>query len=257
MELESARRVVIRVLTRSHVSLESPLDPFALATLLGVEVRTMQLPEDGRFEHLGGIPVVSLRNNVSAQRRRFTLTHELIHFIFAASDISMAPETEERLCDRLAAELLAPTIWLRRRYSVRIRNLSTLRHVASDAGISHEAAMIRLREVLRWPETLVTWVRSPAGWTKASMAAAPYELRNKINSAPSTSVALDEARGRTRSDQRIHVPLLVAGACVKVSGHVSVNARSAIALLELRPLIVETTHQVRAPFSSRDGRPRM
>ena len=94
-----------------------PIDPFALARTLGVQVEERPMNLDGFIEkNDAGQFVVVLKSSAASHRKRFTLCHELAHTFFFddlahnrafRSQDQYDPE-EERLCNLAAAEMLMP-----------------------------------------------------------------------------------------------------------------------------------------------------
>jgi Zn-dependent peptidase ImmA (M78 family) len=100
-----------------------PIDPERIARAMGIEVAEESLDSgvSGRIEKRDGRPArISLSKLVSKVRRRFTLAHELGHFVrnpdcdleyedFRVEDAHPAQRSEdERFADAFAAELLMP-----------------------------------------------------------------------------------------------------------------------------------------------------
>ncbi len=98
-------------------------DPFAFARKAGIEIQCADLPEtcSGRLRTDKGYALIELNARESRLRQRFTLCHELAHFCFwsggpvvkeRGQPVRVGPsklKLEERLCDRIASELLMPT----------------------------------------------------------------------------------------------------------------------------------------------------
>lgn len=104
-----------------------PVDPYAIAKRLGVEVVETPLPSDTAgfiMRQEGGRTRAYLNSSDHIVRRRFTLAHELAHFVQHAADGQMAyvdhrdelaasgTDPEEIWANRFAAELLMPATTL-------------------------------------------------------------------------------------------------------------------------------------------------
>lgn len=255
-EVESARRALTRGLGRYPASNDSPLDPWQLAKVLGLTVSERDMGDDGRLEVDLVPPEIVVRRDAGRRRKRFTVAHEIVHFVLAAERFTASSQrAEERLCDLLAASILVPDQWLRTKYSHRVRNLSTLRHLSHEADVSLETAIIRLRETLRWTESLLTWRRRKDRWTQASICAAPYHLQ-EVRTVPETSNLLDTSR--SSSDLRRELPLMVDGEVVKLEARLSVKGDYAIALVNLRHLpdsVASPGRTIGRPFGGKESVP--
>lgn len=159
-EVKLARRIL-----RKH-SLEVPFDLEQLikqyANLLyrpidveGVDGVSINLKTPGKK------PTVLVNENLSAPRKKFTLAHELGHIVIpwhvgtivdeayeqSLKDVIYA--TLEQEANRFAAELLMPKDWILREYQTHQEGLSKLhQHVVAQAGVSYQAAAIRMIQIL-------------------------------------------------------------------------------------------------------------
>lgn len=101
-----------------------PIDPYAIASNLGINVRTTPLAADTAGfiikEQNEDRPTIYLNSGDGEQRRRFTLSHELGHFVTHRDEpvlayvdkrdelASKGTDPAERWCNAFAAELLMP-----------------------------------------------------------------------------------------------------------------------------------------------------
>ncbi len=144
-------------------TLVPPYDPGALAQVLGVsEVRRKALDCDGRIVRgFTGLAIELNKQDDQSQRVRFTFAHEVGHLILWKSAGAVravaarghgAPTEIERLCDMLAAEILAPEADLRAMFRVertgRPPAAETVRRVAERFKTSLHFAAVRLRAFL-------------------------------------------------------------------------------------------------------------
>jgi len=106
-----------RNLRLSHNIQGPPFDPYEYAAALGIRVEQVDdCIFDGVLRFVNNEFLVQLKRDVSPNRKRFTLAHEIAHTFFydLAShsakfrDESQFDPEEERLCDWAAAELLMP-----------------------------------------------------------------------------------------------------------------------------------------------------
>ncbi len=137
-----------------------PVDPVALAERLGVLVVPQKLDDDvsGMLLRKDGSCVIGVNRSHSAERRRFTVAHELGHLRlhegrplildmdtrvnYRNTVSSMATDREEVDANRFAAALLAPEAMVRQAVrSVGFRTAEELVHVLSGRFQLSEIAM--------------------------------------------------------------------------------------------------------------------
>ena len=118
------------------------------------DVHKLKTNESGRIYAIDGYPYVIVHDNESVQRIRFTIAHELGHYLLGhlGSDItnlnrgydSIKP-IQETEADMFASRLLAPACVL---WGI---NAQTVEQISEVCGISHAAAKIRAErmDVLR------------------------------------------------------------------------------------------------------------
>src|SRR5271166_1837951 len=144
-------------------TLVPPYDPGALAQVLGVsEIRRKALDCDGRIvSGFTGLAIELNKQDDQSQRVRFTFAHEVGHLILwkcagtvraVAARGQSGPTEIERLCDMLAAEILAPEADLRAMLRIqrtgRPPAAETVRRVAEKFKTSLHFAAVRLRAFL-------------------------------------------------------------------------------------------------------------
>jgi hypothetical protein len=233
---QQAETLALRLVNLSGLPHTPPVDVEGMTELLDIRVSDQEsLIEDGRLEvSVTGI-YIHLRSDLPKTRRRFTVAHELGHLILPCPRTMTAKRThwdhshEERLCDQIAAALLMPHVWTKRHYRERVHNLSTLRHLSHQANVSMGAAIVRLKELLGWRESLLRWRFENSKWRLVAGAGVPPSTHGEIRTIDATSERLT-GLGSTRHDKRINLPLLVRSDVVHVPAQVSVIGRSAIAL---------------------------
>ena len=183
----------------------APTDLFAIARKLNVTVGERDIDYDGHLVETADGLRIEIASSASPTRKRFTFAHELGHAVFASTGPRYPREGEEleRLCDRLAVELLMP----RGAFVAALKEPLTfdlIRDVASLFGISITACAVRcaeLRNVLVLEATTrdIVWSRAPFV-TRGPLSAADVAVKNVIE--------------RTLSDGQTH-------------GFVHLNTRSA------------------------------
>jgi Zn-dependent peptidase ImmA (M78 family) len=177
-----------------------PINLDVLAERLGVrEIRDSPLKEDGRTTWQTGRPVIELREDRPATRRRFTLAHELAHVLIARDRTrsvyrasQMSDESEEALCDWVAAAVLMPYEWIKPYASREMLNLSLLRLVAHRAEVSLSAAAVRIAEVGRRTCMFLQWRRVGDHWGLTTRAAVPKQLSGYLELDDATAQTLNE-----------------------------------------------------------------
>jgi Zn-dependent peptidase ImmA (M78 family) len=111
-------------LLEQHTLKQAPVDVFQLSKNLGIRVYEDKLPEDiSGILDLRKTPLVLVNSDQNINRRRFSLAHEIGHFIlhrptgihvdkqtyFRNANSSLGLETIEIEANRFAAELLMPS----------------------------------------------------------------------------------------------------------------------------------------------------
>ena len=154
-----------------------PFDPWVGAMAIGIRPRICRLPKgiDGRLLLEASRVGIDLSKAAAPQRRRFTLCHELAHLCFIERGVwtgpwihreleaRMAVHREERVCDRVAANLLMPEAFFRgaaQHYFGEMNGSPTPYDVLRLAvlfDVSARAAHRRIRELRLWKGTRPTW----------------------------------------------------------------------------------------------------
>lgn len=125
-----------------------PVDVLTIAARLGIDVYVYPLPPDksGVLTLVDGRWAVGLQSRESRVRQRFSLAHEIGHFLFDAPGVgyylsrcSPTGAAGERRANLFAAHLLMP--------ASAIRPGMTSTQVARLCQVSRQAAAIRLREL--------------------------------------------------------------------------------------------------------------
>jgi hypothetical protein len=148
-----------------------PTDLYGLCDRLNVSGidEDENLPVVGELRRAGKAFRIVCAANQSPVRRRFTIAHELGHAVLESTG-PRAPRVGselERLCDRLAAEILMPLVTFRSALGDRPAVASTIRELASQFQTSLSAAAIRCSElrpisVLEIQRGRIRWFRGRA-----------------------------------------------------------------------------------------------
>jgi Zn-dependent peptidase ImmA (M78 family) len=134
----------------------TPVDPFQIAFDLEIQVYRSNLAgsDSGKIvKTLHENPIIFLNKKDPANRARFTLAHELGHYVKRAGDASYeytdkrdqlsgsGTNDEERYANAFAAELLMPAAVVKRRW----KDLPSVAVLAKDFQVSAEAMGLRLQ----------------------------------------------------------------------------------------------------------------
>jgi len=160
LRISEIRRKVDRLLRENRVA-RPPVPVERIAERCGLDVRYAPMDGDlsGALIHNGNEVYIGVNSLQSRNRRRFTIAHELGHFvlhegIYVDKDFrinwrdgnsSKAVNPEEMEANRFAAELLMPTdLLVRDIESLRRVDLAALDPLARRYGVSSHAMKIRL-----------------------------------------------------------------------------------------------------------------
>lgn len=146
-------REILRLIPREG----SGAGPQALVQLLNhfqpcVEVRDLPVGFDGRtLKDSSGRHCIEISDAISDEHRNFTLAHELSHLILQEKSDSFPVGVRtrflkadlEKLCDRMAGQLLVPDLWVRQNAN-RFRSLEDLEKAASTLRVTTNALAFHL-----------------------------------------------------------------------------------------------------------------
>jgi Zn-dependent peptidase ImmA (M78 family) len=142
---------------------EYPVNIRAMAKALGLVVHDVSMPDNisGILVKVGRSFYIKVNNSHHENRRRFTIAHEIAHFVLHADLIisevvddafyrspQIASPLESR-ANAYAAELLMPRDLVIGRYDQLIRHGShdIVSRMAQDFGVSQQAMSIRLSNI--------------------------------------------------------------------------------------------------------------
>ena len=248
-----ADMLVSWLLERVGVPSQPPVDLAQLAGKMAVEeVRDAAMVEDGRLEFRDGRAIIYVRNDLPRGRRQFTIAHELGHRLLLhrqAAAIAyrrrLTGDSLERLCDDIAAAILLPRDWVEAEFGSSPRTLETLRRMSNMSSASLSASLVRLREVHRWPHSLLRFSYVTDRWRLASPAGVPGDMHGKLRTTPMTHGVLT-ALGCERSDDALaKLPLQIAEMTWAFPAEVSVHQHVAVALVDLtRPGVLNCDEDI-------------
>jgi Zn-dependent peptidase ImmA (M78 family) len=155
-------------------------DPEACARFFGVAFREVDLPSEmsGQMSLSEHGPLIEIRKADPEPRKRFSLCHEIGHLCFLSNKPGLPFEryrsyfakevysSEEKLCDRIAAELLMPE----RTFRIRARSQeprgnscsgpkvrAAIEALKIDYGCSFEQVLRRICSVRAWSVGVAAW----------------------------------------------------------------------------------------------------
>lgn len=116
-------------------------------------IKVIEISEENSFEGLSGyandnIPVIVVNDNLTPERKRFALLHELGHLLMRFKGDITAKEVEN-LCNVFASELLLPSSVLLSRIGIKRHDISLaeLSDIQKQYGISIDATMEAMRRL--------------------------------------------------------------------------------------------------------------
>lgn len=116
-------------------------------------IKVIEISEDESFEGLSGyandnIPIIVVNDNLTPERKRFALLHELGHLLMRFGS-EMQTKEIEAACNTFASELLLPSSVLISRIGVKRHDISLaeLSDIQKQYGISIDAIMEAMRRL--------------------------------------------------------------------------------------------------------------
>jgi len=245
-ERELAERLATVLLQRASVRQTTPpCDVESVAYALGIRIARRSMPQAGRLVAGEAGWTIEVSADEHVVRQRFTIAHELTHWLLQnpGADTSLTTEladawrSEERMCDTVAGAVLLPRDWLLAHFPFAQRaeqhSLATIDHVARIAQISLAATLVRLRDVLGWRHTLLHWTWEAGRWLFDGEAGVTVAQLGMVCPTEETDWTLSTARGRGPIYQRLYIPLLIENREMDISAELLVRSGSAVALVRL------------------------
>lgn len=243
-----------RVLAQLGVDSEPPIDVALVAARLGLEVRREPLNgADGVLRMERDRPVISVDVTSARPRARFTLAHEVGHFMLAGCADEVAHiwaaqpslRDPERFCDRFAESLLLPYDWVQREMRNGPQSLQRLIWVSMTAQVSMSAASVRVTRVAGWRRTLLRLARLARRWALLAVTGLLRPgWRQGLELTPGTSRRLDDAAHASGPSEPQWLPLRLEGRACYAPAQLAARDSSAVAwvdLLSRRPPSVSKT----------------
>lgn len=248
---QRADEVARCVLIETGVPWEPPVDVEAVALAMGVtSVERRPLMEDGRLVIGGGSVRIEVAHDVSPQRQRFTIAHELGHLLLTDAEDAMisyrarprSADHVERFCDAFAAALLLPAPWTRARAGRPPFALADLCAAASEADVSLTATFHRVVDVLGWDTMLVRFERRSRGWSIAAVYRPPKWLRRRLEAGARTTSVLDRLVRARAGEVTAGLPLVVDGRTAVVSAQLRVRRDDVLAMVSPSAVAAAARH---------------
>ena len=210
-----------------------------IARALNITVDDRRMEEDGLLCPNGLTAYAFLNDCQPEERRRFTLGHELAHWMLISGRADAYLTTaelealgnEEYFCDKVSAALLMPSTWVESRYRFACHRFDVMRDLAKSAEVSLSAALLRLRDVLGWRRTLLQWTRRDGRWVFAAEAGLFPAQQGHVRTIESTQHVLGTLVATNASP--VQLPLLFAGQEIVINSELLVTADRALALVKL------------------------
>jgi hypothetical protein len=245
-------RAALEALAIAGQEPRAPVAIPALAEALRLEVADLPIEQDGRLYISGDSAQVVINSEEPLARRRFTFAHEAAHWLLHGpvldeelkSLLRRSYDSEEYLCDKLAAALLLPLDWVRG-IADQPRDLTSLRTIAAQAEVSLSATLVRLRDVLGWRLTLYQWAKDGHHWVLTGEAGLLPAQQGLLRTTEETELELERLASRDTSRDGLGVRL--GSAETRLPGDVTVNpyTRQALALLKLPEICGESERRHR------------
>ena len=153
-------RMPEQILSDLDISEPAQIDLVRIARSLGAKIKDRRLDGcEARIVGEGDRAIISIDDRVSPHRRRFSIGHELGHWMCHRGQCLACPKESigqgpangnaaEKMADRFAAQLLMPSAMVKK-YSKEINglSLSMINHIAKTFDVSRSAAALRLVEM--------------------------------------------------------------------------------------------------------------
>lgn len=157
----------------------------------------------------------------SYRRQRFTLAHEVGHFLVQYHRLAL-PCEEEMFCNDFAAELLMPRAPLLRTVRGHDRDIGTASRVSDLFNVSLSSSVVRLNTAAGWSSAVLTFWKDD-DWVLYSTLCAPRGVRSSIRSGDAIRTVLSglatDVPTRTRLPLKLGAVALTVPSTMIRSGH--------------------------------------
>lgn len=165
------------ILRELGVTSPNEIDVEAIAWRLGARVKYERLDHcEARIVGANDAAIITVNQKASAERQRFSICHEIGHWIYHRRQILLCQADEierpsaesttlERVADRFASELLMPTyLFVPIAESFGRPSMHAVRRLSEVFNTSHTATAIRLVEMSQEPMILTCYGRGGRRW---------------------------------------------------------------------------------------------
>jgi len=161
-------------------SLWDACDLDALCSHFGIAVRRVRLQDiQGCLIREGEGFVAYINNADSPTRQRFTIAHEVAHFLIdgqhrlgmylRALEGKLSGQLLETRCNQLAAEILMPTMGVASLIQRNVPSIEKIGELAETYNVSLESAALRLADLTEWPCKIAKWTAFGGGFERSWM----------------------------------------------------------------------------------------
>lgn len=186
----------------------SELRDFCASLNCVVESKTIP-GEAGRTFHDGTTWRIWIEKNAGFRRSRFTLCHEIGHFLLGVYETTVV--AEEKWCDEFAAEVLLPASHVVNiPITSGLTGLPLVSAVAEQFGVTRSVALLRLNHLKRTNLATLTFRLIRDRWILYSTMCLPTRLRYDLRSNSLTSTTLNRIGNNSMHSGRV-LPLSVSG----------------------------------------------
>ena len=182
-----------RILQDLGISEPQEIDVEAIAWALGARIRYDYLDQcEARIVGTNDSAIITVDKKASIQRQRFSICHELGHWIYhrrrmlvcQANEIELPSEGNslERVADRFASELLMPNyLFVPIAQNLGRPSMQVVRKLANTFNTSLTATAIRLVEINQLPIVLVNHGKAGRRWhTRSQSVASGWFPNNEL-----------------------------------------------------------------------------
>jgi hypothetical protein len=203
------------ILRELGVTKPDDIDVEAIAWHLGAKVRYGRLTQcEARIIGSDDVAMITVDDNVSPPRQRFSICHELGHWIYhrgqtlccQAGDIELPNDQSnnlERVADRFASELLMPSyLFVPIAQSLGSPSVRVVQQLSEIFKTSRTAAAIRLVQLSQRPLCLVSHTRNGRRWFARSQALSGNWIPSRELRSESAAFAMIFGKGVSKTAPR-------------------------------------------------------
>jgi IrrE N-terminal-like domain len=224
------------VFAQSECHRNPPIDVHSLAADFGIsriEIRP-SLKTVGQLDVVDEELCILLPPGTSEQRHRFTIAHELGHYLLAVEcgfplSRQVGDRQVEVYCNSFASQLLIPHWWLHENWADAPVCLDTVQAVAARTQTNQASAALALsRSLGSWRALFMLWRRYKNSWYAPTCIRPSGMQVRRVEATTRTGEVLEGAiRSRTRSHR---VPMFVDGEVVTIDCEVAPVGRGVAVL---------------------------